>query len=56
MLIGCEVTESEVRNSIRQGRFVAQLRPKGIGETMVAVADGNDAGMELIAALVHAVG
>jgi len=51
MLVGREVTESEVRNWIRQGRFVAMLRPRGIGGTMVAVADGNDADVRLIAAL-----
>ena len=43
MLIGREVTESEVRTWIRQGRFVTLLRPGGIGETTVAVADGHDA-------------
>jgi predicted ATPase len=46
--------ESEVRNWIRQGRFVTLLRPGGIGETTVAVADGHDADVRLIAALVHA--
>ena len=54
MMIGREVTESEVRNWIRQGRFVTLLRPGGIGETTVAVADGHDADGRLIAALVHA--
>jgi DNA-binding winged helix-turn-helix (wHTH) protein len=54
MLIGREVTESEVCNWIRQGRFVTLLRPGGIGETTVAVADGHDADVRLIAALVHA--
>jgi DNA-binding winged helix-turn-helix (wHTH) protein len=54
MLIGSEVTESEVRNWIRQGRLVTLLRPGGIGETMVAVADGHDADERLIAALIHA--
>jgi len=54
MLIGREVTESEVRNWIRQGRFVTLLRPAGIGKTTVAVADGHDADVRLIAALVHA--
>ena len=53
MLIGREVTESEVCNWIRQGRFVTLLRPGGIGETTVTVADGHDAGVRLIAALVH---
>jgi DNA-binding winged helix-turn-helix (wHTH) protein len=54
MLIGSEVTESEVRNWIRQGRLVTLLRPGGVGETMVAVADGHDADVRLIAALIHA--
>jgi DNA-binding winged helix-turn-helix (wHTH) protein len=54
MLIGREVTESEVRNWIRQGRFVTLLRPGGVGETTVAVSDGHDADVRLIAALVHA--
>ena len=54
MLIGREVTQSEVCNWIRQGRFVTLLRPGGIGETTVAVADGHDADVRLIAALVHA--
>ena len=54
MLIGSEVMESEVRDWIRQGRFVTLLRPGGIGETTVAVADGHDADVRLIAALVHA--
>ena len=53
MLIGREVTESEVRNWIRQGRFVTLLRPGGIGETTVAVSDGHDADVRLIAALVR---
>lgn len=54
MLIGREVTESEVCNWIRQGRFVTLLRPGGIGETTVAVSDGHDADVRLVAALVHA--
>jgi len=54
MLIGRDVTESEVCNWIRQGRFVTLLRPWDIGETMVAVADGHDADVRLIADLVHA--
>ena len=54
MLIDGEVTESEVCNWIRQGRFVTLLRPGGIGKTTVAVADGHDADVRLIAALVHA--
>ena len=54
MLIGREVTQSEVCNWIRQGRFVTLLRPGGIGETTVAVSDGHDADVRLIVALVHA--
>jgi DNA-binding winged helix-turn-helix (wHTH) protein len=54
VLIGREVTESEVCNWIRQGRFVTLLCPGGIGETTAIVADGHDAGVRLIAALVHA--
>jgi DNA-binding winged helix-turn-helix (wHTH) protein len=54
MRIGREVTESEIRDWIRQGRFVTLLRPGGIGETTVAVADGHDADVRLITALVHA--
>jgi predicted ATPase len=54
MLIGSEVMESEVRDWIRQGRFVTLLRPGGVGETTVAVSDGHDADVRLIAALVHA--
>jgi hypothetical protein len=49
MLIGRDVTESEVCNWIRQGRFVTLLRPGDIGETTVAVADGHDADVRLIA-------
>ena len=54
MLIGREAAVSEVRNWIRQGRFVTLLGPGGIGKTTVAVADGHDADVRLIAALVHA--
>ena len=54
MLIGREVTESEICDWIRQGRFVTLLRPGGIGETTVAVVDGHDADVRLIAALVYA--
>jgi DNA-binding winged helix-turn-helix (wHTH) protein len=54
MLIGREVTESEVRNCIRDGRFVTLLRPAGIGGTTVVVVDGHDADVRLMAALVHA--
>ena len=54
MMIGRGVTESEICNWIRQGRFVALLRPGGIGETMVAVADDHDADLRLFTALVHA--
>ena len=53
MQIGREVTESEVCNWIRQGRCVTLLRPGGIGETTVAVSDGHDADVRLIATLVH---
>jgi DNA-binding winged helix-turn-helix (wHTH) protein len=54
MLIGREAAVSEVRNWIRQGRFVALLGPGGIDKTTVAVAAGRDADVRLIAALVHA--
>jgi DNA-binding winged helix-turn-helix (wHTH) protein len=54
MLIGREAAVSEVRNWIRQGRFVTLLGPGGIGKTTVAVAAGHDADVRLIAALVHA--
>jgi len=54
MLIGREAVVSEVRNSIRQGRFVTLLGPTGIGKTMVTVAAGHDADVRLIAALVYA--
>ena len=54
MLIGREAAVSEVRNWIRQGRFVTLLRPGGVGDTTVAVADGHDSDVRLIAALVHA--
>src|SRR6476646_6013877 len=37
LLIGREAAVSEVRNWIRQGRFVTLLGPGGIGETTVAV-------------------
>jgi ABC-type Fe3+/spermidine/putrescine transport system ATPase subunit len=52
--IGREAAVSEVRNWIRQGRFVTLLGPAGIGKTTVAVAAGQDADVGLIAALVHA--
>jgi DNA-binding winged helix-turn-helix (wHTH) protein len=52
MLIGREATVSEVRNWIRQARFVTLLGPGG--QTTVAVAAGQDADVRLIAALVHA--
>jgi len=42
---------SEVRNWIRQGRFVTLLGPGGINQTTVAVAAGHDADVRLIAAL-----
>ena len=54
MLIGREATASEVRNWIRQGRFVTLLGPGGVNETTVAVAVGHDADVRLIAALVQA--
>ena len=54
MLIGREATVSEVRNWIRQGRFVTLLGPGGINKTTVAVAAGHDADVRLIAALVQA--
>jgi predicted ATPase len=54
MLIGREVAVSEVRNWIRQGRFVTLVSPGGIGSTTVAVAAGHDADVRLIAALVQA--
>jgi DNA-binding winged helix-turn-helix (wHTH) protein len=54
MLIGREATVPEVRNWIRQARFVTLLGPGGIGKTTVAVAAGHDADVRLIAALVHA--
>jgi DNA-binding winged helix-turn-helix (wHTH) protein len=54
MLIGGEATVSEVRNWIRQGRFVTLLGPGGFNKTTVAVAAGHDADVSLIAALVHA--
>ncbi len=54
MLIGREATVSEVRDWIRQGRFVTLLGPGGIDKTTVAVAAGHDADVRLISALVHA--
>jgi DNA-binding winged helix-turn-helix (wHTH) protein len=54
MLIGREAKVSEVRNWIRQARFVTLLGPGGINETTVAVAAGQDADVRLIAALVQA--
>jgi predicted ATPase len=54
MLIGREATVSEVRDWIRQGRFVTLLGPGGIDKTTVAVAAGHGADVRLIAALVHA--
>jgi DNA-binding winged helix-turn-helix (wHTH) protein len=54
MLIDREATESEVRNWIRQGRFVTLLGPGGIDQTTIAVAVGHDADVRLIAALLHA--
>jgi hypothetical protein len=54
MLIGDEAAVSEIRNWIRQGRFVTLLGPGGLNKTTVAVAAGHDADVSLIAALVHA--
>jgi hypothetical protein len=54
MRIGHKAAVSEVRNWIRQGRFVTLLGPGGIGRTTVAVAAGHDADVRLIAALVQA--
>jgi DNA-binding winged helix-turn-helix (wHTH) protein len=54
MLIGREATVSEVRNWLRQGRFVTLLGPGGIDETTVAVAAGHGADVRLIAALIQA--
>jgi hypothetical protein len=54
ILVGREAAVSEVRNSIRRGRFVTVLGPVGIGTATVAVAAGRDADSRLIAALVHA--
>jgi len=54
MLIGREATVSEVRDWIRQGRFLTLLGPGGIDKTTVAVAPGHDADVRLISALVHA--
>jgi len=54
MLIGREAAVSEVRNWIRQGRFVTLLGPSGVDKTTVAVAAGHDADVRLIAALVQA--
>jgi hypothetical protein len=54
MLIGREAAMSDVRNWIRQGRFVTLLGPGGINKTTVAVAAGHDADVRLIAALVQA--
>jgi DNA-binding winged helix-turn-helix (wHTH) protein len=53
-LIGREATESELRNWIRQVRFITLLGPGGIDNTTVAVATGHDADLRLIAALVQA--
>jgi predicted ATPase len=54
VLIGREATGSEVRNWIRQGRFITLLGPGGINKTTVAVAAEHDADVRLIAALVQA--
>jgi hypothetical protein len=52
MLIGREATESEVRDWIRQARFVTVVGPGN--KTTVAVAARPDADVRLIAALVQA--
>jgi DNA-binding winged helix-turn-helix (wHTH) protein len=52
MLIGREATVSEVRDWIRQARFVTLLGPGN--KTTVAVAVGHDADVRLIATLVQA--
>ena len=54
MLIDREATGSEVRNWIRQGRFITLLGPGGINNTTVTVVAGHDADVRLVAALVHA--
>jgi hypothetical protein len=51
-LIGRKATVAEVRNRIRQARFVTLLGPGN--KTTVAVAAGHDANVRLIAALVQA--
>ena len=53
-LVGREAPVSEVRNWIRQGRFVALLGPGGVDKATVAVVAGHDADVRLIASLVHA--
>jgi DNA-binding winged helix-turn-helix (wHTH) protein len=52
-LIGREAAVSEVRNSIRRGRFITLLSSVGRDKT-VAVAAGRGADERLIAALVYA--
>jgi DNA-binding winged helix-turn-helix (wHTH) protein len=41
MMIGRDSMLSEVRNDLREERFVTQLGPGGIGKTTIAVAVGN---------------
>jgi DNA-binding winged helix-turn-helix (wHTH) protein len=53
-LVGGEAAVSEVRNWIRQGRFVSLVGPGGIGRTTFAVVAGHDADVRLIASLVQA--
>jgi predicted ATPase len=53
MLIGREVTASDVRNWTRQSRFVTLLGPDGVNKTTVAVTAGHDEDVKLIAALVQ---
>jgi hypothetical protein len=54
MPMGRGLGVSEIRNSIRQGRFVLLLGTEDIDKTTVVIADGYDADVRLIAALVHA--
>ncbi|MEH2566483.1 winged helix-turn-helix domain-containing protein [Bradyrhizobium sp. AZCC 2289] len=54
MLVSNEAAVFEVRNWIRQGRFVTLLGPGGIDKTTVDVAAAQDADVRLIAALVQA--
>jgi DNA-binding winged helix-turn-helix (wHTH) protein len=53
-LVGGEAAVSDLRNWIRQGRFVTLLGPGGVDKTTVAVVAGHDADVRLIASLVRA--